>query len=849
MVNSSTDRCSPLTVLQLLDQDDDCSSNELKQKRILRVQRRSTTARAVNHTTTQHRSRDRSCTRKYCCFWTTLFIAATTLTRQQQHHAVEAFAVVTAPPSVVGNVLSRAVPHVGYKHQQQRNTFHRLHTAPRQLLPFHQAQQQQREKAEDTNDNKVLLLEDSSKLTNVADYLFLDHDDGASFPHNNINKRCTTATIATTRRLLFGSALMGLGTALGVVGVGSRSRTIPAELSWVANAAVVSTPDTAAATAASGSTIASSDRTSRLQWQVTPVNKRTGVTVFDAERAGYKVNFVTYLSRFLLTFDPDCQRWWYNRASDIPRTATEAQVTAYRNAQFGAFSASVEVGLQEYRGPDGPQKLLNSLVKRYCPDPETVQAEREAKGLPPLEPAARARQERECKEARRQICLLFGLMEQNQPVQALTQQLAAIDNGSIARIAIEDRGSGYAPGYGSPEVRFPPPEAGAGYVTATGRAVLSPNGKLLRIDVVNRGLGYQKPPEVFVSPPAAIRFGDSTSGFAEAAEAQAFIFRSGPNKGRIERVQLISPGAGYTSREIIRIRVSPPDLPIQQGGVTATATAVLEYEVSDIQIVNNGTGYAVEKPIRVYVEPPPLTARVNMNDPMMARIIAPDEPLPATSIPSPELRKKMPNPNDPNSVTFRANYEAGKGGGGGCIGRACYDRPVVAVAYPTAENKNIFNTFRKSEDDSLKARATVLEGTDLVAATLPPQRIVSAASAGELPEPINFVSGGPSELLSLLPAGVGLEFNALYNRYELAVDPYYQDATPLWMKNSARKIDPDFGPRGRSPIERDMQLGLSSYLRFILSGAICCSGVHLALTPIDGTFVMCHACHYLYNSN
>jgi Mitochondrial carrier protein len=32
---------------------------------------------------------------------------------------------------------------------------------------------------------------------------------------------------------------------------------------------------------------------------------------------------------------------------------------------------------------------------------------------------------------------------------------------------------------------------------------------------------------------------------------------------------------------------------------------------------------------------------------------------------------------------------------------------------------------------------------------------------------------------------------------------------------------------------RDMDLGLAAYLRFILSGAICCSGVHLAVTPID----------------
>jgi hypothetical protein len=573
---------------------------------------------------------------------------------------------------------------------------------------------------------------------------------------------------------------------------------------------------------------------SRLQWQVTPINKRTGVTVYDAERAGYRVNFVTYLSRFLLTFDTDCQRWWYNRASDIPRTATVEQVTQYRNAQFAAFSASVEVGLQEYGGPDGPEKLLLSLMRRYGPDAVPHDGSI-------ADASVLTRQEREGRESRRQICLLFGLMEQNQPVAALTKQLAAIDNGSIRNVVIEDRGSGYAPGYGAPQVRFPPPGAGSGYETASGRAVLTPNGKLLRIDVINRGFAYTKPPLVSVSPPAAVRFRDAaTTDLAEAAEAMAYIFRSGPNKGRIQRIELTKPGAGYTLREIIRVRVDPPDTLVQQGGVTATATAVLEYEVSDVFIVNNGTGYAVEKPIRVFVEPPPLTARVNMNDPMMARIISPDEPLPATTIPSPELRKRMPDMQDPNSVAFQANSEASKGGGGGCIGRACYDRSVRAVAFAATESKNVFNTFRKAEDDPLGRTNRGLEGLDLAAATLPPQRIVSASSStGDLPEPINFISGGAaasSELLSLLPAGVGLEFNALYNRYELAVDPNYEDNTPLWMRvaGSARKIDPDFGPRGRAPIERDMQLGISSYLRFILSGAICCSGVHLLLTPIDG---------------
>ena len=51
--------------------------------------------------------------------------------------------------------------------------------------------------------------------------------------------------------------------------------------------------------------------------------------------------------------------------------------------QFGAFLASVEVGLQEHCGANGPRKLMSDLLKRCCPDPKKLAAEREAKGLPP----------------------------------------------------------------------------------------------------------------------------------------------------------------------------------------------------------------------------------------------------------------------------------------------------------------------------------------------------------------------------------------------------------------------------------------------------------------------------------
>lgn len=561
----------------------------------------------------------------------------------------------------------------------------------------------------------------------------------------------------------------------------------------------------------------------KLQYEKSPVNKRSGVTVFDAEQSGYNVRFVTYLSRFLLCFDADCQKWWYSRAADIPRTAASDEVDQLRMRQFGGFAASVEVGLQEYLGPIGPKRLMNALLKRYCPDPERQKEMSEG-----LSESDAAKFQREVKEARRQIALLFGLMETNQPVEEITRLLAAIDNGSIDRVEIVEPGSGYAPGYGAPLVTFPPPEAGEEFTTAKGRASLRPNGKILRCDLVNRGFGYAKAPSVTISPPAAAAKGNST---ATQASARALMFRSGPNKGRIERIQLIDGGSGYRDDEFIRVQLSPPEMSPKDGGVTATATAILELELAGIEITDPGSGYAVEKPIAVEIEPPPVTARVNMNDPMTARIISPDQLLPATTVPSRELRKKM-DQSDPTSLTSilqSAASNEGKGGGGGCIGRACYDEPVVVMAYPRAEIDS-YKSYRSPEDTLRvqKVESAIKGGKDVTNV-----QVVSGASTGaDTRLPFWGVQQSSAQLLSLLPAGIGLQYDSKLKRYTLAVDQSVRDNNPS-LFTSNKPLDPEFGPRGRSPIERDMKLGVAAYLRFAASGALCCSVAHLLLTPID----------------
>lgn len=327
---------------------------------------------------------------------------------------------------------------------------------------------------------------------------------------------------------------------------------------------------------------------------------------------------------------------------------------------------------------------------------------------------------------------------------------------------------------------------------------MKPSGKILRVDLPKHGSGYTKPPTVTITAPIADAFG---SPFAKAATAKATIYKDGVNKGKIERIEIIDPGEGYVEDEPILVKIPPPD---SEGGHPCHAKAVLEYEVSHIKIDNPGSGYAAEKPLEIIVDPPPLTARVDLNDPMVAQAIGLDRKLESSEI------------FNPSSINTKAWKMAKLGGGGNCVGRECYDNPVVAIAYPVAENTS-YKSFLKDNGPSSG-------------------EVVSAIGDEDSMKAMPFWKGGKSsssQLLSLLPAGIGLIYNRKDKKYELVsgesvLDYEYADAV-----SPGKPIDPDFGPRGRSPIEREKSLDAGTLLRFYLSGALCASTVHLILTPID----------------
>ena len=222
------------------------------------------------------------------------------------------------------------------------------------------------------------------------------------------------------------------------------------------------------------------------------------------------------------------------------------------------------------------------------------------------------------------------------------------------------------------------------------------------------------------------------------------------------------------------------------------------------------------------VDPPPLTARIDLNDPVVAQYFLKKQTLSKNPIPM-ELVASSPEVERAE----KAARGSGSGGGGGCIGRECYDLKVVAFAYAVSEADS-YSSFRDSDvSDKVTTVEAALERRSA--------SVVSGSSTGYDGGSKSFpfkVGESSSSLLALIPSGIGLTYISRLQRYILAPDEDYDGNFGEGIA-STKPLDPEFGPRGRSPIERERDLDILTYLRFCASGAICSGGVHLALTPLD----------------
>merc|ERR1719506_601926 len=126
----------------------------------------------------------------------------------------------------------------------------------------------------------------------------------------------------------------------------------------------------------------------------------------------YPPQFTTYLSRFLLTFSPTCQSYWYSLR--LPPLTEQSKINDLRLQQFRDFAGSVELSLSRFAGPAGPATLYSLLSTQY---PSST--------------------------AQRHVLLLFSLLQSRQPTQLITEGLARYENSTLKAVNVTNSGEGY----------------------------------------------------------------------------------------------------------------------------------------------------------------------------------------------------------------------------------------------------------------------------------------------------------------------------------------------------------------------------------------------------------------------
>jgi hypothetical protein len=273
--------------------------------------------------------------------------------------------------------------------------------------------------------------------------------------------------------------------------------------------------------------------------------------------------------------------------------------------------------------------------------------------------------------------------------------------------------------------------------------------------------------------------------------------------GRVLGVGLVDGGSGYYSvAPTVEITGPPPVV-----GATARAylgKKKLKGSVDRIEIVHPGSGYRDGDVVVVTISPPEggggiaATARAILEyEVERVDVIdggggyAAEKPINVVIDPPP--------PNPPSYP------------GSGTIGVAA--RSAFAVSYPKGKSTSYGSFIGPDSETVVSASMSSVDTSQWLA--------------------------GPtsSQLLALLPSGFGVQYDDGLGRYVLSRSMSTNDWEDILAGNlegqKFKPLNPIFGFRGRSPIERERALDVSTVVRFMASGGICSSIAHLLLTPID----------------
>lgn len=299
-------------------------------------------------------------------------------------------------------------------------------------------------------------------------------------------------------------------------------------------------------------------------------------------RRVFSAPFVTYLARFLLTYDRGSRLLWRAAGEEIPLSWDESRVRRRRKEQFAEFESSVEAGLCPYaakctQSPQlGVRQLLSLLRSRYG----------------------------QMADGSRQLALLFSLLEPPyQPQDAIAALSAKAQNATVLGVEVVDGGAVAATRREAAEIGLRPPRlpspALAAYGALGAKAAffgvprIEPTGRVLGFVIEDGGCGYENklPPEVRVAPPSEGR----------AARAVAVV----DNKnGTVVRLDVLDPGSGYLESDAASVEIEPA-ADASKCGTVAAASPVFEYAVVGIQLLQGDNyGYTTAQSLELNVPEP-----------------------------------------------------------------------------------------------------------------------------------------------------------------------------------------------------------------------------------------------------
>jgi uncharacterized membrane protein YgcG len=315
----------------------------------------------------------------------------------------------------------------------------------------------------------------------------------------------------------------------------------------------------------------------------------------------YSPKFTAYLARLLINYDYASMSWWQRKTLLAPRESSQRisrllstkgfegtfkeldvdedtfisqdelraalsdpeELVKRERELLAQLQASVNFGLARYQGKEGVDRLCRILRSEF--------------GINRL--------------GKRQLAMLFALMDNLQPVEAIKQLIAEAENASIVGFNVTYPGFGY-------DAEKPPtvsvsPSPGAN-ATVKARVKLAPTGRILKVVLDSPMTGFSSPPKLEVSPP-----------IAEGGVRAVCIPKM--NGDTLERVVLSNPGKGYSEVDRVSIIVNVEGQPLPW--VLRQARPLLEMKVAEVTLLDKvkggGEGYAHDLPIKVEISKPP----------------------------------------------------------------------------------------------------------------------------------------------------------------------------------------------------------------------------------------------------